>query len=75
MAESVKVKWRFCSICRRNHDEGRKHIFTAGHKAKLSTLMTKFIKKVSMLTISSENGTLEYKHAITKDGNLFGLNC
>ena len=47
MADTTNLKWRFCSVCRRNHEEGRKHIFTAGHKTKLSTLMAKFVKKVS----------------------------
>ena len=39
--------WRYCSVCRRNHDQGRKHIFTKQHKSRLSVLMSKFTKKVA----------------------------
>ena len=38
--------WRFCSVCKRNHEEGRKHIFTRKHVNKLKILMGKFLKKV-----------------------------
>ena len=48
---TAQKKWKFCSVCRRNHDGGRKHIFTAGHKGKLSTLMVKFSKKVSFYDV------------------------
>ena len=49
------MKWRFCSVCRRNHEQGRKHIFTASHKTKLSVLMAKFVKKVSLIFFISSN--------------------
>ena len=42
----VDEKWRYCSVCRRNHDEGRKHIFTKQHKNRLSVILSKFTKKV-----------------------------
>ncbi len=45
--EEVEDGWRYCSVCRRNHEEGRKHIFTKGHVSKLKTLMGKFMKKVA----------------------------
>lgn len=44
--ENVEDVWRYCSVCRRNHDEGRKHIFTKQHKNRLSVIMSKFTKKV-----------------------------
>ena len=44
---SVEEKWRYCSVCRRNHDEGRKHIFTKQHKNRLSVILSKFTKKVA----------------------------
>ena len=43
----VSDQWRYCGVCRRNHEEGRKHIFTKQHKSRLSILMSKFTKKVS----------------------------
>ena len=42
----VSDEWRYCGVCRRNHEEGRKHIFTKQHKSRLSILMSKFTKKV-----------------------------
>ena len=41
-------EWRYCSVCRRNHDDERKHIFTKQHKSKLAVIMSKFTKKVLM---------------------------
>jgi hypothetical protein len=49
MMADEKEKWSFCGVCRRNHDGGRKHIFSSHHKAKLATLLAKFSKKVSSL--------------------------
>ena len=43
---SVDDGWRYCSVCKRNHEEGRKHIFTKKHISKLKILMGKFLKKV-----------------------------
>ena len=43
---NVDEKWRYCSVCRRNHDEERKHIFTKQHKNRLSVILSKFTKKV-----------------------------
>ena len=40
------AKWSYCSVCRRNHDEGRPHIFTTQHKTALATILGKFSKKV-----------------------------
>lgn len=42
----VKGQFLFCSLCRLNHDKGRKHIYSKKHKALLSKLLTKFGKKV-----------------------------
>ena len=46
---ALDEKWRYCSVCRRNHDEGRKHIFTKQHKSRLSVILGKFTKKVAWL--------------------------
>ncbi len=45
--------WRYCSVCRKNHEEERKHIFTKKHLSKLKILMGKFLKKVHCLLIRS----------------------
>jgi len=49
MAEStdeVKGQFLFCSLCRLNHDQGRKHIYTRKHKTLLGKILMKFGKKV-----------------------------
>ena len=46
--ENVDDVWQYCSVCRRNHDEGRKHIFTKQHKNRLSVVLSKFTKKVNL---------------------------
>jgi hypothetical protein len=38
--------WRYCVVCSRHHDQGRKHIFTTKHKNKLNTILNKFSEKV-----------------------------
>lgn len=48
---AVEEKWRYCSVCRRNHDEGRKHIFTKQHKNRLSVILSKFTKKVELAVL------------------------
>ena len=44
--DEVKGQFLFCTVCRLNHDKGRKHIYSKKHKALLSKLLTKFGKKV-----------------------------
>lgn len=53
MAESDEVKGQFlfCPVCRLNHDQGRKHIYTRKHKTLLGKILLKFGKKVSSLEI------------------------
>ena len=43
---SEPQKWSFCDVCRRNHEQGKKHIFSNHHKDKLAKILTKFSKKV-----------------------------
>ena len=47
MASVEKAKWHYCVICRSNHSEGRKHIFTTKHKTQLAAVLGKFSKKVT----------------------------
>ena len=50
---AVKIKamsgYAYCTVCRRNHDEGRKHIFVKQHKKRLAEILEKFAKKVDNL--------------------------
>lgn len=48
---AAEERWSFCGVCRRNHEERRKHIFSTHHKAKLSAMLTKFSKKVSFSAV------------------------
>jgi hypothetical protein len=45
-AKTTHVEYQYCTVCRRNHNDGRKHIFTQQHKAKLSEIIKKFSKKI-----------------------------
>ena len=54
---NMDEKWRYCSVCRRNHDEGRKHIFTKQHKNRLSVILSKFTKKVDMAICTASTCT------------------
>lgn len=38
----------YCSVCRYNHSEGRKHVYVKSHQQKLSTLLNKFSEKVQL---------------------------
>ena len=41
--------WRYCVVCRRHHEQGRKHIFTTSHKNKLNEVINKFSEKVFLI--------------------------
>lgn len=47
--DEVKGQFLFCPVCRLNHDQGRKHIYTRKHKTLLGKILLKFGKKVSSL--------------------------
>ena len=53
-------QFTYCSICRRNHDQGRKHIFTKNHKVKLSNTLTKLMKKVRYCTIDEQTSRSQH---------------
>ena len=38
----------YCSVCRYNHSEGRKHIYVKSHQQKLSVILNKFGEKVQL---------------------------
>ena len=48
----VKGQFMFCTICRLNHDQGRKHIYSRKHKTLLGKILIKFGKKVCDLRIN-----------------------
>lgn len=41
-----KGQFLFCSLCRLNHDQGRKHAYSRKHKTLLGKILVKFGKKV-----------------------------
>ena len=41
-------KCEYCSVCRYNHSEGRKHIYVRSHQQKLSVILNKFSEKVQL---------------------------
>ena len=38
----------YCSVCRYNHSEGRKHVYVKSHQKKLSVILNKFGEKVQL---------------------------
>lgn len=46
MAAGKKDDYSYCNVCRKNHNDGRKHIFHQQHKSKLAEILGKFSKKV-----------------------------
>ncbi|XP_031558968.1 coiled-coil domain-containing protein 84-like [Actinia tenebrosa] len=47
MADEQSSKdFAFCVLCRKNHDQGRKHIYSKKHKKALENVLLKFGKKV-----------------------------
>ena len=45
-SRATSIQYTYCAVCRRNHDQGRKHIFTKHHKEKLAGILAKILKKV-----------------------------
>ena len=41
-------KCEYCSVCRYNHSEGRKHVYVKSHQQKLSVILNKFSEKVQL---------------------------
>lgn len=47
-----KPDYSYCSVCRRNHNDGREaHIFSERHKSGLKIILDKFNKKVKIKLI------------------------
>ena len=46
MADELRCE--YCSVCRYNHSEGRKHIYVKSHQQKLSVILNKFGEKVQL---------------------------
>ena len=56
--DEVKGQFMFCTLCRFNHDQGRKHIYSRKHKALLEKTLLKFGKKVWDIPITISSTTL-----------------
>ena len=62
-----ELEWQrclFCQICRRNHDQGRKHVFSKKHKKILITILKKYGTRIKecrpyLQKPSIEDGELE----------------
>ncbi|XP_011626937.1 TITAN-like protein isoform X1 [Amborella trichopoda] len=44
--ESSTQRFEFCSVCRLNHDQGRRHNYFPSHKSSFSLLLSKFKSKI-----------------------------
>ena len=55
-----KSQYKYCSVCRRNHNDGRGHIFSKKHKTRLNTVLSKFGKKANtyMLNVVTRSNIL-----------------
>ncbi|EDO39365.1 predicted protein [Nematostella vectensis] len=54
----------FCILCRKNHNQGRKHVYSRKHKTNLDRILNKFAKKIDevreyLSKPAVENGELE----------------
>ncbi|XP_048588321.1 centrosomal AT-AC splicing factor isoform X2 [Nematostella vectensis] len=54
----------FCILCRKNHNQGRKHVYSRKHKTNLDRVLNKFAKKIDevreyLSKPAVENGELE----------------
>lgn len=41
------IQFCFCKICRRNHQDGKKHVYTKYHRNTLNNLLGRFSKKIN----------------------------
>ena len=41
------VQFERCDLCRRNHTQGRKHVYSEKHQEIIKNILQKFKKKVS----------------------------
>ncbi|XP_042375275.1 TITAN-like protein [Zingiber officinale] len=66
MASNAKAKrtgggrreFQFCSVCRCNHDQGNRHRYFPGHVRALTTLLSRFHRKISDLRSFVRNPSL-----------------
>ncbi|KAK9668910.1 hypothetical protein RND81_13G095400 [Saponaria officinalis] len=50
-------EYEYCKICRLNHNQGRRHNFFPRHTTSLSSLLSRFLHKLSLLHSSLSNPT------------------
>ena len=43
---AAKIDFQFCAVCRRNHNLGRRHIYSKNHCANTKHILNKYGKKV-----------------------------
>ncbi|WOK94488.1 TITAN-like protein [Canna indica] len=67
-SEKGVMEFEFCEVCRRNHDQGRRHKYLPAHARALATLLAGFHRKLSNLRFFLRNPSpLRPEHA--------ALNC
>jgi hypothetical protein len=44
--EECSKDYVFCALCRKNHDQGRKHVYSKKHSKVLESVLSKFGRKV-----------------------------
>ena len=48
MSDTRSDECEYCSVCRYNHSEGRKHVYVKSHQQKLWVILNKFGEKVQL---------------------------
>ncbi|KAK3130492.1 hypothetical protein QOZ80_6BG0494120 [Eleusine coracana subsp. coracana] len=54
-AAAASTEFEFCELCRRNHDQGRRHRYFPAHRAALAAALTRFRSKLSDLRGASSS--------------------
>ncbi|CAG5136235.1 unnamed protein product [Candidula unifasciata] len=46
-SQTVFVPFRYCPLCRLNHNKGKKHVYSKKHKEIVANILVKFSKKIT----------------------------
>ena len=57
-AKMAFVQFQRCDICRRNHDSGNKHVYSAAHKSNVQRIIRKFKDKVRIQLVHVKSDSL-----------------
>jgi hypothetical protein len=59
---AAAAEFEFCELCRRNHDQGRRHRYLPAHRAALAAALTRFRSKLSDLRRAVLHGAFSSSH-------------